>query len=58
MTGHNAADCTDARKIYDDNVEALDADVAWVKLIDADKEKDIEGFKKVGRHTTVGTCVY
>lgn len=49
--GHNANTCTNASNIYDDDTPIMQTDEAWTRLIDADKEKDIEGFKSVCYNT-------
>ncbi|KAF1931185.1 uncharacterized protein M421DRAFT_341654 [Didymella exigua CBS 183.55] len=43
--GHKALECKERRLIDWDGVPELEAEEAWAKLIDAAKEKDLDGFR-------------
>lgn len=44
--GHTAKDCTNAYKVYGNDVEDLDPDEAWQKCMAADTDDDLDNFKK------------
>lgn len=46
--GHVTSECKDARVLKWEGVPAdWDAEMAWAKLVEADKEKDLDGFRTV-----------